>query len=82
MRGLRRALWALAGLGLLFGLAVLALFLTNDTIDAPGAWGAAAVLTGWVFIATGLFAWGRVASPICRWCSPSASCSGRSSSRS
>jgi signal transduction histidine kinase len=59
MRGLRRALWALAGLGLLFGLAVLALFLTNDTIDAPGAWGAAAVLTGWVFIATGLFAWGR-----------------------
>ena len=60
MRSLRRALWALAAAGLLFGLAVLALFLTNDTLEAPGAWGAGAVLTGWVFIATGLFAWGGV----------------------
>ena len=59
MTGLRRALWALAAAGLLFGLAVLALFLTNDTLEAPGAWAAAAVLTGWVFIATGLFAWRR-----------------------
>jgi signal transduction histidine kinase len=59
MRSLRLALWALAAAGLVLGLAVLALILTNDTIDYAGAWGAGAMLVGWGFIGVGLFAWGR-----------------------
>jgi hypothetical protein len=59
MTSLRRALWALAAAGFAFGLAVLALILTSDSADPPGAWGAAALLVGWSFIGVGLFAWGR-----------------------
>jgi signal transduction histidine kinase len=59
VRSLRLALWALAALGVAFGLAVLALILTSTTIDPPGAWAAGALLIGWSFIGVGLFAWGR-----------------------
>jgi signal transduction histidine kinase len=59
MKSLRRALWALAGAGLAFGLAVLAAVLTSDTVDPPGAWAAGLLLVGWSFIGVGLFAWGR-----------------------
>ena len=41
------------------GLAVLALIVTNERLDAPGAWAAGALLIGWGFIGAGLYAWGR-----------------------
>ena len=56
---MRRALWALAAAGVVLGLAVLALILTSDMVDTPGAWGAGALITGWGFIGVGLYAWGR-----------------------
>ncbi|HEY6776005.1 MAG TPA: sensor histidine kinase [Thermoleophilaceae bacterium] len=59
MTSLRRALWALAAVGVAFGLAVLALILTSDMADPPAAWGAAALIVGWSYIGVGLFAWGR-----------------------
>jgi signal transduction histidine kinase len=59
MIGLRRALWALAAAGVVLGLSVGALILTNDRLDAPGAWAAGALVVGWGFIGVGLFAWGR-----------------------
>jgi len=59
MSSLSRALWALAATGVVFGLAVLALILTSDTIEPPGLWGAAALTVGWSFIGVGLFAWRR-----------------------
>ena len=59
MTSLRRALWALAAVGVAFGLAVLALILTNDMLEARGAWAAGALVVGWSFIGVGLFAWGR-----------------------
>lgn len=59
MTSLRRALWALAAVGVAFGLAVLALILTSDMADPPAAWAAAALIVGWSYIGVGLFAWGR-----------------------
>jgi signal transduction histidine kinase len=59
MTALRRALWALAAAGVFLGLADLALFLTGDTLDVPGAWAAGVLLAGWGFIGVGLYAWGR-----------------------
>jgi signal transduction histidine kinase len=59
MTSLRRALWALAAAGFVFGLAVLALILTNDLLALRGAWAAGALVVGWSFIGVGLFAWGR-----------------------
>jgi signal transduction histidine kinase len=59
MTSLGRALWALAAAGFVMGLAVLALILTNDDLDAPGAWGAGTLVVGWGFIGVGLFAWAR-----------------------
>jgi signal transduction histidine kinase len=59
MTSLRRALWALAAAGVLFGVADLALILNSDFVDARGAWGAGALVVGWSFIGVGLFAWGR-----------------------
>jgi signal transduction histidine kinase len=55
----RRALWALAAVGFAFGLAVLALILTNGLLELRGAWAAGSLLVGWSFIGVGLFAWGR-----------------------
>ena len=43
MTSLRRALWALAAAGVLFGVADLALILNSDFIDNRGAWGAGAL---------------------------------------
>ncbi len=59
MTSLGRALWALAAAGFVIGLAVLALMLTNEDLDAPGAWGAGTLVVGWGFIGVGLFAWAR-----------------------
>jgi signal transduction histidine kinase len=59
MIGLRRALWALGAAGAVLGLAVFALILTNDRLDAPGAWAAGSLIVGAGFIGVGLFAWGR-----------------------
>jgi signal transduction histidine kinase len=59
MTSLGRALWALAAAGFVLGLAVLALIVTNEELDAAGAWGAGSLVVGWGFIGVGLFAWGR-----------------------
>jgi signal transduction histidine kinase len=59
MTSLARALWALAATGFVMGLAVLALILANEELDAAGAWGAGTVVVGWGFIGVGLFAWAR-----------------------
>jgi signal transduction histidine kinase len=59
MTSLRRALWALAVVGVGMGLAVLALMVTSDSLDTPGVWAAGTLLAGWGFIGVGLFAWGR-----------------------
>jgi signal transduction histidine kinase len=59
MTSLRGALWALAVAGVVLGLAVLALILTSAHMDAPGAWAAGVLLTGWGFIVVGLYAWGQ-----------------------
>jgi signal transduction histidine kinase len=59
MTSLRRALWALAAAGFVMGLAVLALILTNDELDAAGAWGAGTLVVGWGFVWVGLYAWAR-----------------------
>jgi signal transduction histidine kinase len=59
MTSLARALWALAATGFVMGLAVLALILTNDELDAAGAWGAGSLVVGWGFVGVGLFAWAR-----------------------
>jgi signal transduction histidine kinase len=59
MTALGRALWALAGAGLVMGLAVLALILTNEDLPMAGLWGACGLAVGWSFIGVGLFAWGR-----------------------
>jgi len=59
MTSLRRALWALAAMGVVLGLAVLALILSTDMVDTRGAWAVGALLTGWGFIGVGLYAWGR-----------------------
>jgi signal transduction histidine kinase len=59
MTSLRRALWALAAVGVAFGLAVLALILTSDHAEPTWAWGALGLLVGWSYLGVGLFAWGR-----------------------
>ncbi|MGH3992480.1 MAG: histidine kinase, partial [Pseudonocardiaceae bacterium] len=59
MTSLGRALWALAGAGLVLGLAVLALILTNDGLDIRGVWGFGGLVVGWGFVFVGLFAWRR-----------------------
>src|SRR5881275_551494 len=59
MSGLRGALIGLALAGLAFGLAVLALVLTNGQGDATGPFIVLALTLGWSFIAAGLYAWWR-----------------------
>jgi signal transduction histidine kinase len=59
MTGLARALWALAGAGVVMGLAVLALILANDELELRAVWGFAGLVVGWGFIGVGLFAWRR-----------------------
>jgi signal transduction histidine kinase len=59
MTSLRRALWALAGLGVVLGLADLALILSTDLVSERGAWAAGALVTGAGFVGVGLYAWGR-----------------------
>jgi signal transduction histidine kinase len=59
MTSLGRALWALAAAGFAMGLAVLALTLTNDELEAAAAWGAGTLVVGWSFVGVGLFAWAR-----------------------
>jgi signal transduction histidine kinase len=59
MTSLGRALWALAAAGVVMGLAVLAVIVTNEELDGAGAWGAGSLVVGWGFIGVGLFAWAR-----------------------
>ncbi|MGH2764283.1 MAG: histidine kinase [Thermoleophilaceae bacterium] len=59
MSSLRRALWALAAAGVVMGLIVFELILTNDRLDVPGAWATGALVIGWGFVGVGLFAWSR-----------------------
>jgi signal transduction histidine kinase len=42
-----------------FGLIDVALILTSNHVDVRGAWATAALVVGWGFIGTGLFAWAR-----------------------
>jgi signal transduction histidine kinase len=58
-RGRVAALLALGAAGLAFGLAVATLILTSDHVDDRGAEAALALLVGWSFIGTGMFAWWR-----------------------
>jgi signal transduction histidine kinase len=59
MTGLARALWGLAGAGLVLGLATLALILGNEDLPHRGLWGAGGLVVAWSFIGVGLFAWRR-----------------------
>jgi signal transduction histidine kinase len=58
-RGRVAALLAVGAGGLAFGVAVAALILTSDHVDDRGVEAALALLVGWSFIGTGLFAWWR-----------------------
>ena len=59
MTSLGRALWALAAVGVVMGLAVLAVIVTNEELDGARAWGAGSLVVGWGFVGVGLFAWAR-----------------------
>jgi signal transduction histidine kinase len=58
-RAPRRTLLALAGAGIAGGLVVLWLTLGSDHLEDRGLEAALALLVGWSFIGTGLFAWWR-----------------------
>jgi signal transduction histidine kinase len=58
-RMMRRALIALAFAGLAFGALVAYVIAESDHTDDRGATAALALLVGWSFIGTGLFAWWR-----------------------
>ncbi|MGH3100123.1 MAG: hypothetical protein ACRDPU_03980, partial [Thermoleophilia bacterium] len=58
-RGRVAALLALGAAGLAVGLAVAALILTSDHVDDRGVEAGLALLVGWSFIGTGMFAWWR-----------------------
>jgi signal transduction histidine kinase len=58
-RASARGLAALAALGLAAGLVVAWLTLASDHLDEPGVDAVLALLVGWSFIGTGLFAWWR-----------------------
>src|SRR4051794_2367813 len=66
MSGSRAVLGAVAAAGLAFGLAALALVLTNDHDDTvTGPFVVLALTLGWSFIGTGLYAmWRRPGQPI------------------
>ncbi len=55
----RRALLALAIIGLVSGLALAAIVLSSDHVDDRGFEAGLGLLVGWSFIGTGLFAWWR-----------------------
>ena len=59
MIGLRRALWAIAAAGVVFGLVALAVVLGSDHDDEKITHLVFGPLIGWSFIGTGLFAWWR-----------------------
>lgn len=59
MKSLRAALVFLGIAGIAVGLFILAVILTSDRSDTPEADAAIALLVGWSFIGTGLFAWWR-----------------------
>jgi signal transduction histidine kinase len=59
VRSLRTALIALAAGALAFGLLSVALILSSEHFDGPGLGVASALVIGWSFIGTGLFAWWR-----------------------
>jgi hypothetical protein len=57
--GLRRALGLVAIEGIVVGLVALAIVLSSDHVDAPGAIAALELFLGWSFIGAGLVAWWR-----------------------
>jgi signal transduction histidine kinase len=59
MRSLRRVLVALAVLGLVTGVAAVAIILTGDHMSQRGTWAAFGAALGGSFIGTGLYAWWR-----------------------
>ena len=59
MTSLRRALGLVAIEGIVVGLVALAIMLSSDHVDSPGATGAIGLFVGWSFIGAGLFAWWR-----------------------
>ena len=59
MIGLRRALWAVAGAGLLLLAVQIDLIATSDFAPDRGLWVALDVVIGGGFVAVGLFAWSR-----------------------
>jgi signal transduction histidine kinase len=59
MRSLGRALIALAALGLVMGLAAIAIILTSHHMSDRGTWAIFGAILGWSFIGTGLYAWWR-----------------------
>ncbi len=59
MTSLRRALGLVAIEGIVVGLVALAIMLSSDHVDSPGASGALGLFVGWSFIGAGLFAWWR-----------------------
>ena len=59
MRSLGRALIALAVLGLVVGLAAIAIILSSHHMSERGVWAAFGAVLGWSFIGTGLYAWWR-----------------------
>ena len=59
MIGLRRALLALAAVGVALGAMAIELALASNHDDAPGVTIALGLIVGWGFIGVGLFAWWR-----------------------
>jgi hypothetical protein len=59
MRSLGRALIALAVLGLVVGLASIAIILSSHHMSSRGVWACFGAVLGWSFIGTGLYAWWR-----------------------
>ena len=59
MRSLGRALIALAALGVVMGVAAVAVILTSHHMSNRGVWAVAGGILGWSFVGTGLYAWWR-----------------------
>src|SRR5262245_45940099 len=59
MSGLRRALWALGGLGLLVLVGQVILLSESEFLDDQGIWIALDIVIGAGFVGVGLFAWDR-----------------------
>jgi signal transduction histidine kinase len=59
LTSLKRALWSLGAVGLVFGVIDVALVLTSNHLSLRGAIATLALVIGWGFIGAGLFTWSR-----------------------